>query len=155
MTYLVLKWVHIISSTLLFGTGLGSAFLMFVANRRGNPAEIAVAVRHVVLADWVFTTPSGIVQLATGLALLHVAGYSFSDFWVAWALALFVFAMACWLPVVWMQIKMRDMAEMAVAHGTALPAAYWRYDRWWIALGCLAFPAMVAIFWLMIARPVG
>lgn len=155
MTYLVLKWVHILSSTLLFGAGLGSAFLMFVANRRGNPAEIAFAVRHVVLADWLFTTPSGVVQLATGLALLHVTGYGFSDVWVVWALALFGFAMACWLPVVWMQIKMRDMAEAALAQGTTLPADYWRYDRWWIALGCLAFPAMVVIFWLMVARSVG
>jgi len=153
MTYIILKWVHIVSSTILFGTGIGSAFYMFMANRSKDIASIYFATRNVVIADWLFTTPAVIIQLVTGIALVHIVGYSFSEKWVMWGMILYFFAGACWLPVVWMQIKMRNMAKNVLENGGNLPSRYWKMDRWWIILGSLAFPAIVAVFWLMVAKP--
>lgn len=152
MDYLILKWVHILSATVLFGTGIGSAFYMFAANRRKNVSDIYFATRHVVIADWLFTTPAVIAQLLSGIAMVHISGFSYSDFWIMWGLVLYFFAGACWLPVVWMQIKMRDMAKQALESGEPLPERYWKMDRWWIALGSLAFPAVVVIFYLMVLK---
>lgn len=152
MDYLLLKWIHIISSTILFGTGIGSAFFMFVANRRKNIAEIYFATKHVVLADWLFTTPAVIIQFITGVALVHHGGYAFADLWIKWGLILYLFVGVCWLPVVYMQIKMRDMAKIAFDHNEPLPDAYWHMDRWWIILGGLAFPAVIVIFYLMVFK---
>lgn len=154
MEYLILKWVHILSATILFGTGIGSAFYMFMANRSRDIDGICFAVRHVVLADWLFTTPAGIVQLASGVWLVRVAGHGFGDLWVLWALVLFGFSGLCWLPVVWMQIRMRDMAIKAQETGQPLPRRYWALERWWVILGTMAFPALVAVFYLMVFRPV-
>lgn len=153
MDYLLLKLIHILSATILFGTGIGSAFYMFMANRRKDIAGIYFATRHVVIADWIFTTPSVIVQLVTGIALAHTLGLPLTEGWVFWSLILYFFAGACWVPVVWMQIKMRDMAKVALETGTALPDRYWRFDRWWIGLGSLAFPAVVAVIVLMVMKP--
>lgn len=153
MIYLLFKLIHILSSTILFGTGIGSAFYLFMANRRKDIAGIYFATRHVVIADWAFTTPSIIIQLVTGLILAHNLSLPLTEGWVFWALVLYFFAGACWLPVIWMQIKMRDMAKLALETGQPLPARYWKYDRWWIILGSLAFPAVMVIFWLMVMKP--
>lgn len=153
MDYLLLKWIHILSSTILFGTGIGSAFYMFMANRRKDIAGIYFATRHVVIADWVFTTPSVIIQLLTGIALAHTLGFELTEGWILWALVLYCFAGACWLPVVWMQIKMRDMAKAAFENNTPLPERYWHMNRWWITLGSLAFPAIIIVFYLMVYKP--
>lgn len=153
MDYPLLKLIHILSSTILFGTGIGSAFYMFMANRRKDIAGIYFATRHVVIADWIFTTPSVVIQLITGIALAHTLGLPLTEGWVFKALVLYFFAGACWLPVVWMQIKMRDMAKQALDSGAPLPPRYWKYDRWWIILGSLAFPAIMVVFWLMVVKP--
>jgi len=153
MDYLFIKWVHILSSTILFGTGIGSAFFLFMANRRKDIAAIYFATRHVVIADWLFTTPAVILQLLTGLYLVHLGHYPLTEGWIKWGLVLYFFAGACWLPVVWMQIRMRDMAKAALTSGTSLPARYWLFDRWWVILGSLAFPTVAVIFWLMVAKP--
>ncbi len=152
---LFLKWLHILSSVVLVGTGFGSAFYFFFANRSGNVQAQAVVARLVVRADWWFTTPAIVLQPATGLAMAHMAGLPLSTPWLAWALVLYGLAGACWLPVVWLQIRMAAMAREAAATGTALPAAYWRYARWWERLGYPAFVAMVVIFYLMVFKPVG
>jgi uncharacterized membrane protein len=153
MEYLVVKWLHILSSTLLFGTGLGSAFYMFFASLTREPRVVAVVVRYVVIADYAFTTPTILLQPATGLYLMHLAGFPLSSPWIAWSIALYFLAGACWLPVVWMQIKMRDMASAAAASGTPLPRRYWGFLRWWVALGIVAFGALVLVFYLMVAKP--
>ena len=153
MDYLLLKWIHILSSTILFGTGIGSAFFMFMANRRKDVAGIYFATKHVVIADWLFTTPAVLVQLLSGAALVHTMGYAWTDKWIVWGLALYFFAGACWLPVVWMQIKMRDMAKLSLETAVPLPARYWKMDKWWVTLGSLAFPAIVLVFWLMVSKP--
>jgi uncharacterized membrane protein len=153
MDYLLLKYIHILSSTILFGTGIGSAFFMFMANQRKDVAGIYFASRHVVIADWLFTTPAVIIQLITGMWLVHVQGYALTEPWIMWALALYFFAGACWLPVVWMQIKMRDMAKIAFETNKPLPDHYWRMDKWWITLGAMAFPAVMVVFYLMVFKP--
>jgi uncharacterized membrane protein len=153
MTYLVVKWLHILSSTLLFGTGLGSAFYMFFASRTRDVRVIAVVVRYVVIADWAFTTPTVILQPITGFWLVHIAGYPLDSPWIVVSFGLYLLAGAAWLPVVWMQIRMRNMAAAAAREGSGLPARYWNYLRTWVALGVVAFLSLVAVFYLMVAKP--
>jgi uncharacterized membrane protein len=154
MLYLCVKWLHILSSTVLFGTGIGTAFFMLMANQSKDIRAIVFATRTVVIADWCFTTPAVIIQPLTGLWLMHLTGVTFSAGWLAAALALYLFAGACWLRVVWMQIRMKRLSTDALASDTPLPPAYWVLNTWWVTLGSMAFPAVVAIFWLMVFRPV-
>ena len=151
--YLVVKWLHVLSSTILFGTGIGSAFYMLLASVERDPRVVLFVVRYVVIADWLFTTTAVIVQPVTGLWLAHLAHFPLASRWLAWSIALYFVAGACWLPVVWMQMRMRDMARRAVADGTPLPPAYARYLRIWVALGVPAFLALVVVFYLMVAKP--
>ncbi len=153
MEYLLLKWVHIISSTILFGTGIGSAFYMLMVNRTKDFRAMHFVVRHVVIADWLFTAPSVIIQLLTGLLLIQVGGHEFTDNWIYWGLVLYIFAGICWLPVVWIQIKMRDLLAQSLERSEDLPDSYWTMNRGWIVLGSLAFPAVVAVFYLMVFKP--
>ncbi len=154
MDYLLLKWLHILSSTFLFGTGIGSAFYMLVASLTRDVRAIAVVARYVVIADWLFTTPAIIIQPVTGFAMLHLSGMPFTSRWVVGSVILYFVAGACWLPVVWMQMRMRDMAMRAAALGDLeLPALYWRYFSYWVLLGIPAFLSLVIVFWLMVARP--
>jgi uncharacterized membrane protein len=154
MEYVIVKWLHILSSTLLFGTGLGSAFYMFFASRTRDARAVAVVVRYVVVADWMFTTPTIILQPLTGFYLVHLTGLPLTSAWIGASIALYLLAGACWLPVVWMQIRMRDMALESAAADGPLPGRYWRFLRWWVALGIVAFLALVAVFYLMVAKPV-
>lgn len=150
MLYLCVKWLHILSSTVLFGTGVGTAFFMLMANRSRDVKAIRFATKTVVIADWLFTTPAVIIQPITGVILAHIAGYPLTTPWLMTAIALYVFAGACWLPVVWIQLKMR---ALTIAATDDLPAQYWTYNRWWLILGSLAFPAVMVIFWLMVFTP--
>lgn len=152
MSYTLLKTLHLLSMVLLFGTGLGSAFYKWMADRSGNLAHIAVTNRHVVLADWLFTTPTVIFQPISGLWMAHLAGFPLDTPWIAASLGLYALAGACWLPVVWLQIRMRDIAADALAAQTTLPAAYWRMARLWFWLGVPAFTAMVAVVTLMVFK---
>jgi uncharacterized membrane protein len=153
MDYIFLKWIHVVSSTILFGTGIGSAFYMFMANRQKDTNLIYFTIRNVVIADFIFTTPAVIIQLVTGLWLMYILGYGFGDKWLLWGLILYFFVGICWIPVVWMQIKMRNMAKDALDENKKLSDDYWRMDVWWIMLGSFAFPAVVVIFYLMVAKP--
>lgn len=152
--YLSIKWLHILSSVLLVGTGFGSAYYMFFANRSGSVAVQAEVARLVVRADWWFTTPTIMIQLGTGLWLAHLAGWPLTTSWLLVSLLLFFFAGACWLPVVWLQIRMAAMAKKALAEHADLPPEYRRYRLWWEGLGYPAFVAMVVVFYLMVAKPV-
>ncbi|WP_349741828.1 DUF2269 family protein [Roseateles cavernae] len=151
--YLLLKWLHVLSSVVLVGTGFGSAFYMFFANRSGSVEAQAVVTRLVVRADWWFTTPAAIFQPLSGLWLAHLAGWPWSTPWLALALGLYLLAGACWLPVVWLQLRMTEMATAAARDATPLPPLYWRYARCWEALGYPAFVAMLGVFYLMVAKP--
>jgi uncharacterized membrane protein len=154
MDYVVVKWLHILSSTFLFGTGIGSAWYMLFANISRDVRAIAIVSKYVVIADWLFTATTAVAQPATGFYMIHLAGYPVHSKWIMWSLVLYVLAGACWLPVVWLQMRLRDIAMEAVGTGTDLPPKYWRYFRTWAALGVPAFIAFVIIFWLMVAKPV-
>ena len=155
MDYLWIKWLHILSSTLLFGTGLGIAFFMWMAHLTGDARHIAKTARVVVIADTIFTAPAVIVQFATGAWMVHAMGAPYSTFWIGASVALFVLVGACWLPVVWLQIRARDLARNAAATGESLPPAYMRAMRWWFGLGWPAFLGVITIFALMVTKPVG
>src|SRR3954470_19947857 len=109
MEYLLVKWLHILSSTFLFGTGIGSAWYLLFAVISRNVAAIAVVTRIVVIADWLFTGTTMIAQPLTGFYLIHLAGYPLHSRWIMWSIALFVLAALCWLPVVWLQMRLRDL----------------------------------------------
>jgi uncharacterized membrane protein len=153
-SYFLLKAIHITSAAVLFGTGLGIAFFKWITDRTGDVGAIRVVCEKVVLADWLFTLPAIVVQLLTGLALARLLGYPVSHGWLAWSLALFCLAGACWIPVVWLQIRMRDLARAAQRDDIPLPADYRTYARLWFWLGVPAFAAVVLVFWIMVAKPV-
>ncbi len=153
MSYLVLKYLHILSMVLLFGTGLGSAFYKWMADRGGNVINIAVTNRHVVLADWIFTTPTVILQPISGIWLAMTMGYPLTTPWISASLMLYTIAGICWLPVVWLQIRMRNLSKDAVETGEPLTQQYWHYARIWFYLGIPAFLSMLFIVFLMIFKP--
>jgi uncharacterized membrane protein len=150
--YALLKTIHILSSTLLFGTGLGTAFHGWMANRSGVLAARRVVNRNVELADWLFTTPAVIVQPVTGVWLARLAGFPLDTPWLMLAIGLYGVMGACWLPVVAIQIAMRRIAQ-ATPDDQELPPLYHRLARWWFGLGWPAFLAVIVIFWLMVAKP--
>jgi uncharacterized membrane protein len=154
MEYLIVKWLHIISSTFLFGTGIGSAWYLLFAVISNNVRAIAVVSRIVVIADWTFTATTMIAQPLTGFYLIHLAGFPMNSRWIVWSIALYVIAGLCWLPVVWLQMKLRDLSAQAADRNTALPPLFWRYFKAWVVLGIPAFFAFLAIFYLMVAKPV-
>lgn len=153
MEYLLIKAIHILSSTLLFGTGLGSAFYKWMADRSGDLHTISKTNRSVVIADWVFTTPTVIIQPITGLWLLNIMGIPMSEPWLIVALVLYGIAGGCWLPVVWLQIRMRDIATEALIQKKPLNDQYHRYAQIWFWLGIPAFTAVVIIYFLMVFKP--
>jgi uncharacterized membrane protein len=149
-----LRWLHVIGACVLLGTGAGIAFFLLMAHRTGDAALIAGTARIVVIADAVFTATAVIAQPVTGVLLARTAGWELTDGWIVAALGLYVLAGLCWLPVVRIQIMLRDLAAEAARTGTPLPPRYHRLYRIWFALGIPAFAAVLAILWLMIARPV-
>jgi len=153
MDYFILKYLHVIGATVLLGTGAGIAFFMLLAHRTGNAATVAAVARIVVIADYVFTATAVVAQPITGYLLMDLLGYSMREGWIVISLALYVVTGLFWLPVVWMQARMRDLATAAAAAGEPLPQAYHRLFRTWFVFGFPAFAAVMAILWLMIARP--
>jgi uncharacterized membrane protein len=152
--YVLAKWLHILSSTFLFGTGVGSAFYLLAISLRHDIHAIASITRHVVIADCIFTATTAIFQPLSGLWLLRIMGIPATTPWVQWSFILFAIAIACWLPVIWIQIRLRDIAQVAASHNNALPAAYWFYFKCWVALGLPALFAFLGVFYLMVAKPV-
>ena len=152
-SYFVLKFLHVIGAAVLLGTGAGIAFFMLLAHRTGRAEVIAAVARMVVVADFVFTASAVVVQPISGVLLAWSIGYSLSDGWIALSLLLYLVTGAFWLPVVWMQMRMRDLATAAVRDGRDLPAQYYRLFRLWFAFGIPAFAAVLAIFWLMMTKP--
>ena len=151
--YLALKYLHVVGAAVLLGTGAGIAFFMLIAHLRGTAEVVAGVAAIVVLADFVFTATAVIAQPVTGVLLAREVGYSLGDGWIVLSIALYIVTGAFWLPVVWMQMRMRDLAREAVRAGVPLPPRYYRLFWTWFAFGFPAFGAVMAIFWLMIARP--
>lgn len=153
MSYEVLLFFHVVGATVLLGTGAGIAFFMVVSNSSKDPALIAHVASIVVLADTVFTATAALLQPVTGYLLARNVGWSLLEGWLALSLGLYVFTGLFWLPVVWMQIRLRNLARAAQAAGKELPAEYHRLYRWWFAFGFPAFAAVLAIVWLMLTKP--
>ena len=151
--YLLVKWANVLSSTILFGFGTGTAWCMWNAHLTRDPATIAAVGRMVVRADWIFTGTSGIVQPLSGLWLAHLAGWPPNAPWLVLAMALYALAFICWTPVVWLQIRAQRLAQQAYERKEPLGTDYVRIMRLWFLLGWPAFLALTATFWLMIAKP--
>ena len=151
--FFLLKFAHVIGAAVLLGTGAGIAFFMLMAHRTREPRVVAATAGIVVIADLIFTATAVIAQPITGMLLARQAGYRLTEGWIVLSLALYLWTGAWWLPVVWMQARMRKLAATASERGEPLPAAYHRLFRLWVAFGFPAFAAVLVIFWLMIARP--
>ena len=153
MSYFILKYLHVLGAAVLLGTGAGIAFFMLLAHLRGDPALVAGVARIVVIADFLFTATAVVAQPITGVLLTRNIGYSLGEGWIVWSIALYIVTGAFWLPVVWMQMRMRDLAQEAARRNEPLPRRYHQLFRLWFAFGFPAFGAVLAIFWLMIAKP--
>jgi uncharacterized membrane protein len=153
MLYFVVKFLHVIGAAVLLGTGIGIAFFMLAAHLGGKAQVIAGVARIVVRADFLFTATAAVAQPITGILLAENVGYPLTEGWIVWSIALYLFTGAFWLPVVFMQMRMRDLAAMSVCNSVPLPRSYYRLFWWWFAFGFPAFGAVLAIFWLMIMRP--
>jgi uncharacterized membrane protein len=151
--YFALKYLHLVGATVLLGTGAGIAFFMLMAHRTGEAVKVAAVARIVVVADFLFTASAVVAQPITGVALAWHVGYSLTESWIVLSILLYVVTGCFWLPVVWMQMRMRDLAEAAASKGLPLPPAYRRLFRTWFAFGFPAFAAVLGILWLMITRP--
>lgn len=150
--YLILKLIHILAAVVVTGTGAGIAFFMFMANRSNNPQTIYITAKHVILGDWLFTTPAVITQIVSGLLLMELQGYSFSSPWFYWVTSLLVFIGICWIPVLKIQYKLRDLAKISVDTNTVTPE-FKLLMKTWTLLGIPAFIAILGIFWLMVFKP--
>lgn len=151
--YSVVKTVHIISATILFGTGIGIANFMFFGLRTGVPALRRFASTMTVRSDFAFTLPAVVIQPLSGAWLVHMAGLDWTDLWLVATYGLYILAGACWIPVVVIQMRMKSMLD-AQAGGAALnEAALDRLFRWWVTLGLPAFGGLVVVFYLMVAKP--
>src|SRR5690606_17076644 len=148
--YLIIKWIHILSSTVLFGTGLGTAYYLLCAIHTKNPFIIATVGKYVIVADWLFTATTVIIQPVTGFYLIYLAYIPFTSRWIMWSFGLYLLAVGCWLSVVWLQIKLQRLAAEAHANNQSLPNGFWRYFSVWFALGIPAFIAFLIIFYLMV-----
>lgn len=153
MAYLVLKYLHVLGATVILGTGTGIAFFMLMAHLSRDAGFVARTAGVVVIADVLFTATGVVAQPVTGYLLSRDLGLPLTEPWLALSLGLYAVAGLFWLPVVWMQARMRDLAREAAAAGAALPPAYHRLFRLWFAFGFPGFGAVLAIVWLMIAQP--
>ncbi len=151
--YLILKTVHILGSTILFGTGLGIAFFMFRSHFTDDLREKLYAAKNTVLADYVFTLPAVVLQPLTGFWLLQHSGYDWNETWLLITYALYILAGICWLPVVWIQIKLKTMVAHAVDTNADLPPRYHKLFKLWFLLGWPAFIGLIGVFFLMIGKP--
>lgn len=152
MTYLLLKYVHIIAAVFLFGFGMGSYLYFVAANKTKNPLVISAVGAMVVWFDAWITTTAGVVQVVTGYALANLTGHSLGDAWVLYSASLFVLVGLLWLPVLWLQKQLRDMAQAAVVASTPLPIDHARYFRWWFWMGVAGFTGMFLIALTMVTK---
>lgn len=152
--YLLVKTLHILSAAVLFGTGLGIAFFMVRSHFTDDLQQRIYAARNTVLADTLFTLPAVVLQPVTGIWLMLDGGFRLTDFWIMGSIGLYLLAGACWLPVVWIQLRLRNLLQQAVITGAPLSSQYQRLFALWFVLGWPAFIAVMLIYYLMVAKPV-
>lgn len=153
MDYLWLKLIHIISSTILFGTGIGTATVMLYGYFSKNITAMAVINRYVVLVDWIFTGTTGLIQPISGLWMVYLSGYSLHSLWIIGSIIGYFIAAICWFIVVYLQIKLRDISIFSAQSNSELPGIYHVYFKWWVILGCPAFISLIFVFYLMVMKP--
>lgn len=149
--YLTFKLIHVISAAILFGTGLGTAFFMLLAFLSNNAETLKYTTRHVVLADWIFTTPAVIVQPVTGIGLMHILHYPFNSLWFFLIIGLYLLIGCCWIPVVFIQYKMRNIYSHSPLNDKDKKQLSYLM-KWWILLGVIAFISILFIYWLMLNK---
>lgn len=152
-SYTLVKTLHILSSTILFGTGLGIAFFMFRSYFTKDLHEKYYAVRTTVLADYLFTFPAVVIQPATGFWLLSQSAYHWQETWLLVTYVLYAIAGLCWLPVVWIQIQLKKILAESIQSKTALPSRFHKLFKIWFCLGWPAFIGLMIIFFMMVLKP--
>lgn len=150
---LIVRWTHVIGACVLLGTGAGIAFFMLMAHRTGDARIIAHTAGVVVIADMIFTATAVVAQPITGVMLAYQTGWPLNTPWIVTSIGLYLVTGAFWLPVVWIQLHLRDLARVAAETGEPLPMRYQRLFRIWFVCGIPAFLAVLTIVWLMLARP--
>lgn len=153
MLYLWLKYIHILSSTILFGTGIGTACVMLYGHYTQKISAMAVINDYVVKVDWLFTGISGFIQPLTGFWMVYLLGYPLNSLWLIGSILGYSFTALCWFVVVYLQVKIRDITIAAAQENTPLPPAYYRYFKWWFFLGWPAFISLLGVFYLMVMKP--
>jgi len=151
--YFIVKYLHVLGAIVILGTGTGIAFFMLMAHRSRDPAFIAPTAATVVIADMLFTLSAVILQPLTGVLLMALSGTTLAERWLVTSLALYAAAGLFWIPVIFMQIEMRDLARKALAQHDPLPPRYFALFRRWFAFGIPGFGSVMIILWLMIAKP--
>ena len=151
-SYLLLKLIHIISAVVVVGTGVGIAFFMLMAFRSKNLPAIYITAKHVILGDWIFTTPAILTLLVSGILLMNKLGYSISSPWFHWVMGLFILMGVCWIPVLFIQYRLRDLSHTLLS-SEELTGNFANLMKIWISLGIVAFAAVGTIFWLMVFKP--
>ena len=151
-TYLVLKYLHVLSAAVLLGTGAGIAYFMFTACRSRNIEALRVVARYVILADGLFTASAVVLQPLTGVGMMLARGWPFTSTWFIVTVVLYAAVGACWIPVVILQTRMAKLAREAVSYDTLAPA-FKQAFRGWIALGIPAFVMVLALYGVMIFKP--
>ena len=151
--YFIIKYLHVLGAIVILGTGSGIAFFMLTAHRSGDAAFIARTAASVVIADIVFTASAVILQPVTGALLMSMSATAFEARWLMTSLLLYVVAGLFWIPVIFMQVEMRDLARAANAKNQALPSRYFMLFRRWLLFGIPGFGSVMVILWLMIAKP--
>lgn len=153
MLYLWLKYIHILSSTILFGTGIGTACVMMYGHYTKNINAMAVINQYVVRVDWLFTGTSGFLQPLTGLWMVYLMGYPLTSLWLLGSMIGYLITAICWFIVVYLQIKIRNITIHAALNNTALPPQYYLYFKYWFILGWPAFISLLIVFYLMVMKP--
>jgi uncharacterized membrane protein len=151
--YFLVKYLHVLGAIVILGTGTGIAFFMLMAHRTNDVDFIARTASVVVIADAIFTLSAVILQPVSGGLLMMLSATSFTERWLLVSLALYAVAGLFWIPVVFMQIEMRDLARKASEQRAALPERYFVLFRRWFAFGFPGFGATMLILWLMVAKP--
>jgi len=151
-SYLLLKLIHILAAVVVTGTGAGLAFFMLMAYRSNNSQVICFTTKQVILGDWLFTTPAVLTQIISGVMLMNIQGYSFSSPWFYAVVALVIFIGCCWLPVLRIQYRLRQLAQKSLATGVVVPE-FSHLMRTWIRFGLAAFCVILIVFYLMVFKP--
>ena len=151
--YFLVKYLHVLGAIVILGTGSGIAFFMLMADVSRDAAFIARTAATVEFADMLFTRTAVILQPVSGGILMAMSSTSLAERWLVTSLALYAVAGLFWIPVIFMQIEMRDLAAIAAAQNAVLPPRYFALFRRWVLFGIPGFGSVMAILWLMIAKP--